>query len=219
MLEEGKRKGSAMNIDIAQRLYELRRDHGYSQESLAEALDISRQAISKWERAESAPDMGNLIALADLYGITIDELVRPGEFYAEEARSSEAPSAGATDEAMDQEDAAPNASDSPETVDNAADTSTQPESSQTPEPPSDHKSVHAHGHVYTKSEEPARLKCGLRSFPYPLLIVVLFLFLALVLGMWEYVWLFLTIPFYYWIARIIERDPKYREAHGFPPNQ
>ncbi len=77
MLEYGKRKGSAMNIEIAQRLYELRRKHGFSQESLASALGLSRQAISKWERSESAPDMGNLIALADLYGMTIDELIRP----------------------------------------------------------------------------------------------------------------------------------------------
>lgn len=86
MLEYGKRKGSAMNIEIAQRLYELRRKHGFSQESLAAALGLSRQAISKWERSESAPDMGNLIALADLYDMTIDELIRPCD---ESAKSDE----------------------------------------------------------------------------------------------------------------------------------
>lgn len=65
-----------MNVEIAQRLAELRRQRGLSQEGLAEQLGLSRQAVSKWERAESAPDMGNLIALADLYEVTLDELLR-----------------------------------------------------------------------------------------------------------------------------------------------
>ena len=65
-----------MNVEIAQRLAELRRERGFSQEGLAEQLGLSRQAVSKWERAESAPDMGNLIALADLYEVTLDELLR-----------------------------------------------------------------------------------------------------------------------------------------------
>lgn len=65
-----------MNVEIAQRLQELRRDKGYSQEELAERLGLSRQAVSKWERAESSPDTGNLVALAKLYGVTLDELLR-----------------------------------------------------------------------------------------------------------------------------------------------
>ena len=70
------RKGSFMNVEIAQRLAEMRREKGFSQEELAARLGLSRQAVSKWERAESSPDTGNLIALADLYGVTLDELVR-----------------------------------------------------------------------------------------------------------------------------------------------
>ena len=38
-------------------------------------MGVTRQAVSKWERAESAPDMENLILLAKLYGVTIDELL------------------------------------------------------------------------------------------------------------------------------------------------
>lgn len=64
-----------MNIEIANRLAELRRARGLSQEQLAEQLNISRQAVSKWERAESSPDTDNLIALARLYGTSLDELV------------------------------------------------------------------------------------------------------------------------------------------------
>ena len=64
-----------MNVQIAQRLAELRRAKGYSQESLARELGLSRQAVSKWERAESSPDTENLIALARLYGVTLDDLL------------------------------------------------------------------------------------------------------------------------------------------------
>ena len=64
-----------MNIEIANRLVELRRAHGYSQEELAGRLGVSRQAISKWERAESSPDTDNLIALARLYDISLDGLL------------------------------------------------------------------------------------------------------------------------------------------------
>lgn len=64
-----------MNIEIANRLVELRRAHGYSQEELAGRLGVSRQAISKWERAESSPDTDNLIALARLYEISLDNLL------------------------------------------------------------------------------------------------------------------------------------------------
>ena len=64
-----------MNLEIANRLVALRRERGLSQEDLAARLGVSRQAISKWERAESSPDTDNLIALARLYGISLDELL------------------------------------------------------------------------------------------------------------------------------------------------
>ena len=64
-----------MNIEIANRLLAYRLANGMSQEALAEKLGVSRQAVSKWERAEAAPDTDNLIALAALYGVLIDELI------------------------------------------------------------------------------------------------------------------------------------------------
>lgn len=64
-----------MNLTIASRLVELRRMQGLSQEELANRLGVSRQAVSKWERAESSPDTDNLIALAQLYGISLDALL------------------------------------------------------------------------------------------------------------------------------------------------
>ena len=52
-----------------------RKQAGLSQEALADKLGVSRQAVSKWERAESLPDTDNLIALAAFYGLTLDELL------------------------------------------------------------------------------------------------------------------------------------------------
>ena len=68
-----------MNIEIANRLQQLRKEKGYSQEELAQALGLSRQAVSKWERAESSPDTDNLICLARLYGMSLDELLNTTE--------------------------------------------------------------------------------------------------------------------------------------------
>lgn len=64
-----------MNVEIADRLVEIRKKNGLSQEQLAEKIGVSRQAVSKWERAESSPDTDNLIALARLYGVSLDELL------------------------------------------------------------------------------------------------------------------------------------------------
>lgn len=64
-----------MNIEIANRLAELRRKNNLSQEELAAKLGLSRQAVSKWERAEAAPDTTNLILLAKLYNVSLDELL------------------------------------------------------------------------------------------------------------------------------------------------
>ena len=67
-----------MSTTIAQRLYELRRAHGISQEDLARKLGVSRQAVSKWECGESVPGTDNLIALARPYGVELDALLGIG---------------------------------------------------------------------------------------------------------------------------------------------
>lgn len=65
-----------MNIEIANRLVNLRKEKGFSQEQLAERIGVSRQAVSKWERSEASPDTDNLIMLARLYEVSLDELLR-----------------------------------------------------------------------------------------------------------------------------------------------
>lgn len=64
-----------MNIEIANRLLQYRKEHLLSQEELAEKIGVSRQAVSKWERAEASPDTDNLLRLAEIYGVTVDELL------------------------------------------------------------------------------------------------------------------------------------------------
>lgn len=65
-----------LRSDMPKRLAQLRVEHGYSQEALANELGISRQAVSRWECGDSSPDVENLVALSDLYGISLDSLVR-----------------------------------------------------------------------------------------------------------------------------------------------
>ncbi len=62
-------------MDFNNKLYELRKQKGLSQEELANRLNVSRQTISKWEIGDSAPDLEKLVAISDLFGISLDELV------------------------------------------------------------------------------------------------------------------------------------------------
>ena len=62
-------------MTFGERLQQVRRAAGLSQEQLAELVGMSRQAVSKWERAESSPDTDNLLALARLYGVSLDALL------------------------------------------------------------------------------------------------------------------------------------------------
>lgn len=61
---------------ITMNLAFLRKMHKYSQEEIAEKIGVSRQAVAKWENGETIPDLNNCIALASLYGVTIDDLIK-----------------------------------------------------------------------------------------------------------------------------------------------
>lgn len=63
-------------MEFNNKLYELRKQKGFSQEELANRLNVSRQTISKWEVGESTPDMEKLVAISDLFGVSLDELVK-----------------------------------------------------------------------------------------------------------------------------------------------
>ena len=99
-----------MDLAMAQRLVDRRKAAGLSQEALAAQLGVSRQAVSKWERSESSPDTDNLIALAALHGVSLDELLH-GEA-ADDADDPEDGDTGieASDKAEEDEDSADNTS-------------------------------------------------------------------------------------------------------------
>jgi len=66
-------------MQFYEKLQKLRKEKGMSQENLAEVLNVSRQAISKWESGSSYPEMEKLIALSEMFGITLDDLVKDSD--------------------------------------------------------------------------------------------------------------------------------------------
>lgn len=77
ILRYDKREGDVMNF--AQKLQMLRTERHMSQETLAEAVGVSRQAISKWESGLANPEMEKIIRLSDLFQVSIDYLVKENE--------------------------------------------------------------------------------------------------------------------------------------------
>ena len=69
-----------MIMTLANRIQALRKQNGLSQEALAEKLGVTRQAVSKWESEQSAPDMENIIAISDLFEVSTDYLLKGEDF-------------------------------------------------------------------------------------------------------------------------------------------
>lgn len=213
-----------MNVEVAQRLAELRRAKGYSQESLAHELGLSRQAVSKWERAESSPDTENLISLAKLYGVSLDELLRVDdaveddiafenasraadrasnelERQQEEERSAQAAAEAEEDRRRSREataQAVEAATQASAAAAQAAQAAAQASAQTT-------WTVGTAGHLVPASDEPKARKGRWSSFPYGTCMTALFLVLFFGLGAGkEAVLVFLTIPLYRWIAGILD---------------
>ena len=67
-----------MNTNIISKYLQLlRKKHNYTQDELAKRLDISRQAVSKWETGTAIPDLEVLLKISKLYGITINDILEP----------------------------------------------------------------------------------------------------------------------------------------------
>ena len=61
---------------LADKIIDLRKKNGWSQEDLAEKLDVSRQSISKWESAQAVPDMNKILKLSEIFGVSTDYLLK-----------------------------------------------------------------------------------------------------------------------------------------------
>ena len=77
---------------LADKISDLRKKNGWSQEELAERLGVSRQSISKYESAQSVPDLDKILRLASIFGVTTDYLLKD-ELEAEEYIPADAPDA------------------------------------------------------------------------------------------------------------------------------
>ena len=62
-------------MNLGETIYRLRTGRGMSQDALANALDVSRQSVSKWENNAAVPELDKLIKLSEVFGVTLDELV------------------------------------------------------------------------------------------------------------------------------------------------
>jgi len=67
-------------MSFNEKLQALRKEKGLTQEELAEKLDVSRQAVSKWEAGQAMPEIDKLIELADIYDVSLDLLLTGKEF-------------------------------------------------------------------------------------------------------------------------------------------
>ena len=78
-------------MTLQQRIRSLRKERGLSQEALAEALGVSRQAVTKWEDGSALPSTANLLALADFFAVPLEDFVRPAaQEEAEQEKGTEA---------------------------------------------------------------------------------------------------------------------------------
>ena len=210
-----------MNIETANRLYQYRKQMGISQEELAEKIGVSRQAVSKWERAEASPDTDNLIELSKIYGVSLDEMM----LGTKPAGEGKAESAEQTEEHKTE------------------DTSTQSEANNSEHVHVGFDGIHVHDKngtkvdidrhgifvnengeqkVYTdengvihKSEdviaEEKKNSNFWKKLPYPIVTVVAYILFGTfnIMGGWGWGWIvFLTIPLYYTLVEaIIRRKP------------
>lgn len=62
-------------MNLGENIKKLRKEKGLSQEQLAEMLNVSRQAVSKWESGKTYPDIDNLILLKGIFNVTLDDLI------------------------------------------------------------------------------------------------------------------------------------------------
>ena len=69
-----------MEITIGENIRRLRREKGMTQEQLAEVLNVTNAAVSKWERGDSLPDITMLFPIAEFFGVSVDNLMGYDEY-------------------------------------------------------------------------------------------------------------------------------------------
>ncbi len=196
-----------MNENIAKRLEQYRKQKGLTQEALGEQIGVSRQAVSSWEQGVSSPDTDNLLALAKLYGVTVDDLLTAPDAQEDFKQRREA--------FFDME------------TEKAPEKTVKSRAASFPFPvlvtliyffiaftthlwhptwlifltiPIYYTVV-----AWIDAARNGADRHWMEIFPYPILVVAVFLLLGFTIGYWEIIWvLFLTIPIYYIILKAIK---------------
>jgi len=78
-------------MTLGERLLELRRKNAMSQDTLAEKLEVSRQAVSKWERDEAVPETDKIVKIAQLFDVSTDSLLMDSEEKTAQAQTESRP--------------------------------------------------------------------------------------------------------------------------------
>lgn len=171
---------------IGEHIVALRKRKNMSQETLAEKLFVSRQAVSKWERGEALPDTENLIALSDLFSVSLDELIK-GVSLDEKAIQPQEEIAPTTCREMQE-----NMQDIIE------------------EAHSEIQNILEEAHSEIKESTNAHIKINydrawfLKTIPYPIIVTIAFLLWGF-FGGWNVAWtLYITIPVYYSMIQCIQ---------------
>lgn len=73
---EKRLRGKEAKMILADKIINERKKCGWSQEELAEKLDVSRQSVSKWEGAQATPDIQKILKMAEVFGVSTDYLLR-----------------------------------------------------------------------------------------------------------------------------------------------
>lgn len=223
-----------MDATMADRLIARRKAAGLSQEALADRLGVSRQAVSKWERVESSPDTDNLIALAALYGITLDELLY-GDPHADAAekdrehvsvswregihvvdpKKGEEVHVGWNGIHVDNPGKGESVHVGPGGVhvdtpdDGGHSVHTRPDGGVTVDGRDFNSWGEAHDALGHGGKGPSAFRRGWRRFPFPAIVGAAYLALGVTRDLWAWgLLLFLLVPVYYTLGKAIDRhDP------------
>ena len=179
---------------LGNRLFELRKEASLSQEEFADKIGVSRQAVSKWERGEALPDTDNLINIAKLFKVSLDNLILneiTSESCTEDAPQAESEETAVLEESNDN-DQEENSTDDVKVIVKPFQINIIQDEKEKEE-------------YYSFNETPTTKKRKflrlLHNLPYPILVTVAYLlwgFLASDNSGWQIGWtLFITVPIYY----------------------
>lgn len=199
-----------MTIQMADKLVALRKAAGLSQDEVANRIGVSRQAVSKWERAEAAPDTDNLIALANLYNVSVDELLCIDQKNQTNTDTQDNPYVEVKLPFIKVKVRDNNKHGSPDVETEFNDTNNWFSSKADDFYDNDNDNDNDNDRNTTSGNftyvwDPTKDKLWLQ-FPYPILATVAYLVMGFVWNLWHPGWIvFLTIPVYYWLANAITK--------------